>query len=170
MICYFPILIFGKLVLIYGLNYKIIDKNEFGIRVRNYSGIPDCNLCKNVAEKSTCKRIECAPNSYYLPDSEIEKLESELTPETFTINDLYVESKLLFNCQDQLKDLQIENKQLKERIKEFESTIENNVTELIHRTGDLTHDFWYFCAECLENFEMDENFNYCPNCGRKIIR
>ena len=46
----------------------------------------------------------------------------------------------------------------------------DNVTELIHRTGDLTHDFWYFCAECLENFEMDENFNYCPNCGRKIIR
>ena len=46
----------------------------------------------------------------------------------------------------------------------------DNVTELIHRTGDLTHDFWYFCAECLENFEMDNGFNYCPNCGRKIIR
>ena len=58
--------------------------------------------------------------------------------------------------------------QLQTRIKELEGTIENNITELIHRTGDLTHDFWYFCAECLENFEMDENFNYCPNCGRKI--
>ena len=60
--------------------------------------------------------------------------------------------------------------QLQTRIKELETTVENNVTELIHRKGDLTHDFWYFCAECLENFEMDENFNYCPNCGRKIIR
>ena len=58
----------------------------------------------------------------------------------------------------------------KHRIKELEGTIENNVTELIHRTGDLTHDFWYFCAECLENFEMDNGFNYCPNCGRKIVR
>ena len=152
------------------MSYKIIEKNKFGIRVRNYSGIHDCNLCKYVVEKSTCKRSECAPNSYYLPDSEVEKLESELTPETFTINDLYVESKLLFDCQDQLEDLQIENKQLKESIKELEKTIENNVTELIHRTGDLTHDFWYFCAECLENFEMDHGFNYCPNCGRKILR
>lgn len=149
------------------MSYKVIEKNEYGIRVRNYSEMSDCNLCKNVAEKSTCKRNECAHNSYYLPDSEVEKLESELTPETFTINDMYVESKLLFNCQDQLKDLQIENKQLKERIKELE---DNQTTELIHRTGDLTHDFWYFCAECLENFEMDENFKYCPNCGRKILR
>ena len=60
--------------------------------------------------------------------------------------------------------------QLQTRINELEQTIENNITELIHRTGDLTHDFWYFCAECLENFEMDENFNYCPSCGRKIVR
>ena len=59
------------------MSYKIIEKNEYGIRVRNYSGISDCNLCRNVAEKSTCKRNECAPNSYYLPDSEVEKLESE---------------------------------------------------------------------------------------------
>ena len=149
------------------MNYKIIEKNEFGIRVRNYSDLSDCNLCKNVAEKNICNRIECAPNSYYLPDSEVEKLETELTPETFTINDMYVEAKLLFDCQDQLKELQIENKQLKESIKKLEA---NQTTELIHRTGDLIHDFWYFCAECLENFEMDENFNYCPNCGRKIIR
>ena len=149
------------------MSYKVIEKTDFGIRVRNYSDISDCNLCKNHAEKNTCNRSECAPNSYYLPDSEVEKLESELTTETFTINDMYVESKLLFNCQDQLKDLQIENKQLKERIKELE---DNQTTELIHRTGDLTHDFWYFCAECLENFEMDENFKYCPNCGRKILR
>ena len=33
---------------------------------------------------------------------------------------MYVESKLLFDCQDELKALQIENDQLKERIKELE--------------------------------------------------
>ena len=103
------------------MNYKVIEKNEFGIRVRNYSEMSDCNLCKNVAEKNICNRIECAPNSYYLPDSEVEKLESELTPETFTINDMYVEAKLLFDCQDQLRDLQIENKQLKESIAELQA-------------------------------------------------
>ena len=59
------------------MSYKVIEKNEYGIRVRNYSGIPDCHLCKNVVEKSTCKRSECAPNSYYLPDSEVERLELE---------------------------------------------------------------------------------------------
>ena len=59
------------------MSYKIIEKNEYGIRERNYSGIPDCNLCKYVLEKSTCNRSECAPNSYYLPDSEVERLESE---------------------------------------------------------------------------------------------
>ena len=57
--------------------------------------------------------------------------------------------------------------QLESRIKELE---DNQTTELIHRTGDLTHDFWYFCQECGENFEMDHGFNFCPNCGRKIIR
>lgn len=62
------------------MSYKIIEKNEFGIRVRNYSDNSDCNLCKNYAEKNICNRSECAPNSYYLPDSEVEKLESELTP------------------------------------------------------------------------------------------
>ena len=59
------------------MNYKVIEKTDFGIRVRNYSEMSDCNLCKNVAEKNICNRIECAPNSYYLPDSEVEKLEYE---------------------------------------------------------------------------------------------
>lgn len=159
------------------MSYKIIEKNEFGIRVRNYSEIPDCKLCKNHSEKNTCNRSECAPNSYYLPDSEVERLESENHLMNTTIDDLYIESKCYFevkkkldDTQKELIDLQNENKQLKERVNELEGTIENNVTELIHRTGDLTNDFWYFCAECLENFEMDENYNYCPNCGRKIIR
>ena len=152
------------------MSYKIIEKNEYGILVvdndKHKSMSDICSQCKYL-DNCNGEWMECIVNTYYLPDSEVEKLESELTPETFTINDMYVESKLLFDCQDQLKDLQIENKQLKEKITELEA---NQTTELIHRTGDLTHDFWYFCAECLENFEMDENFNYCPNCGRKILR
>lgn len=56
--------------------------------------------------------------------------------------------------------------QLENRIKK----LEDNTTELIKRSGDITHDYWYYCQECLHNFEMDENFNYCPNCGRKIVR
>ena len=109
------------------MSYKIIEKNEYGIRVRNYSGIRDCNLCKYVVEKSTCKRSECAPNSYYLPDSEVERLESENQLMNTTIDDLYIESKCYFevkkkldDTQKELIDLQIENKQLKERITELE--------------------------------------------------
>ena len=90
------------------MSYKIIEKNEYGIRVRNYSGIPDCNLCKNFAEKSTCKRIECAPNSYYLPDSEVEKLESENQLMNTTIDDLYIESKCYFEVKKKLDDSQKE--------------------------------------------------------------
>ena len=59
------------------MSYKVIEKNEFGIRVRNYSEFRDCDICKYHKEKSNCKMIECAPNSYYLPDSEVEKLELE---------------------------------------------------------------------------------------------
>ena len=124
------------------MSYKIIKKNKFGFLVEQLSA---CQICKYKEEKS-CLDLKCGTDDkYYLPDSEVERLESE-------------------------NDLKAKNEELKKRITELEKTIENNVTELIHRTGDLTHDFWYFCAECLENFEMDHGFNYCPNCGRKIIR
>ena len=132
--------------------YEIIEKNQYGVLVKNTTNYGDCFFCKY--EITQCNnRYKCINDSYYIPDSEAGKLESENS-----------------DTQKELIDLQIENKQLKERVNELEQTIENNVTELIHRTGDLTHDFWYFCQECGENFEMDENFNYCPNCGRKIIR
>lgn len=63
------------------MKYKIIEKTEYGIRVRNYSGIPDCNICKYHIEKRYCTISECAPNSYYLSDYEIEKLENETNPQ-----------------------------------------------------------------------------------------
>lgn len=72
---------------------------------------------------------------YYLPDQEAAKLEAELTQETFTINDMYVESKLLFDCQDKLNDLQIENKQLKEKCKsEYQRGIEDGKIIAEHGT------------------------------------
>ena len=87
------------------MSYKVIEKNEYGVRVRNYSEYSDCGLCKYHEEIAKCKRVECAPNSYYLPDSEVEKLESET------------------DSQKELIDLQTENKQLKDRIKELESMV-----------------------------------------------
>lgn len=54
---------------------------------------------------------------------------------------------------------------LESRIKE----LENNTTELIQRSGNITHDYWYYCQECLHDLETD-NQNFCPNCGRKIIK
>lgn len=158
------------------MSYEIIEKNKYGVLVKNTTNYGDCFFCKY--EITQCNnRYKCINDSYYLPDQEAEKHESENPLMNTTIDDLYIESKCYFevkkkldDTQKELIDLQNENKQLKERVNELETTIENNVTELIHRTGDLTHDFWYFCSECLENFEMDENFNYCPSCGRKIIR
>lgn len=114
-----------------------------------------------------------------------ELIETELTPETFTINDMYVEAKLLFDCQDQLKELQIENKQLKESIKELEETIENmkaiagekiepvngissvdyqeEKTTMTYYTNNTEHTMC--CAYHVKNM-----YRFCPNCGRKIIR
>ena len=123
------------------MSYKVIEKNEYGIRVRNYSGIPDCNLCKYVVEKSTCKRSECAPNSYYLPDSEVERLESE-------------------------NNLKAKNEELESRIKELE---EEKTTKIDVFYNDGVEIFE--CLSCGMLFEENEPFdNYCPNCGRKIIR
>ena len=130
------------------MSYKVIEINEYGVLVidndKHKSMSDICSQCK-YCDICNDEWMECIINTYYLPDSEVERLESE-------------------------NDLKAKIEELESRIKEMEKTIENNVTELIHRTGDLTHDFWYFCQECGENFEMDHGFNYCPNCGRKILR
>ena len=105
------------------MSYEIIEKNQYGVLVRD--------------EKDQFE--------YYLSALEAEKLETEITPETFTINDMYVESKLLFDCQDELKSLQIENKKLKERIKELE-----------------------VCQHPYKYLERNENGLFCQKCKTQI--
>ena len=111
------------------MSYEIIEINQYGVLVKKIKSIPtECEKCKYTGRAVTlqpCKSCK-TDNSYYLSDLEATKLETELTPETFTINDMYVESKLLFDCQDKLNNLQIENDQLKERIKELKDKYECN--------------------------------------------
>ena len=118
--------------------YEIIEKNEYGVLVRKMKSIPtECEKCKYTGRAVTlqpCKSCK-TDNSYYLTDKEAAKLETELTPETFTINDMYVESKLLFDCQDELKSLQIENDQLKEKCKsEYQRGVEDGKIIAEHGT------------------------------------
>ena len=59
--------------------------------------------------------------------------------------------------------------QLKTRIKELEGTIENNVTEVSKFFHDGVEIFE--CNSCRMLMEENEPYdNYCPNCGRKIVR
>ena len=127
------------------MEYEIIERNEYGVLVREKS-IFNCRKCKYSGDKehSCLKRCDSDMYGYYLTDQEAAKLETEITPETFTINDMYVESKLLFDCQDELKSLQIENDQLKERIKELESDKSTELdvfipVEINHYKGESTY-------------------------------
>ena len=150
--------------------YEIIERNEYGVLVRKMKSIPtECEKCKYTGRAVTlepCKSCK-TDNSYYLSDLEAEKLETEITPETFTINDMYVESKLLFDCQDKLNDLQIENKQLKERIKELES---EKSTELITEKEDYYGAMTNITKTKCCGIAPITNENFCPKCGRKILR
>ena len=150
--------------------YEIIEKNEYGVLVREKS-IFNCRKCKYSGDKehSCLKRCDSDMYGYYLTDQEAAKLETELTPETFTINDMYVESKLLFDCQDELKSLQIENKQLKDRIEELES---EKSTELEIEMDDIYGidiPIEITRTKCC-NISVNNDINFCPNCGRKIIK
>ena len=62
-------------------------------------------------------------------------------------------------------------KQLESRIKELEQTIKNNTTELITEREDVF-------SGCFSEITKTKccgiapitNENYCPNCGRRIVR
>lgn len=152
------------------MSYEIIEINQYGVLVKKIKSIPtECEKCKYTGRAVTldpCKSCK-TDNSYYLTDQEAAKLETEITPETFTINDMYVESKLLFDCQDELKALQIENDQLKERIKELES---EKTTELITEQEDYYGSITNITKTKCCGIAPITNENFCPNCGRKIMR
>lgn len=130
------------------MNYEVIKKNEYGVLVENTTNKLDCTICKyKELDFDVCIDF-CGGeyNKYYLPDQEAAKHETELTPETFTINDMYVTSKQLFDCQDELKasqkdliDLQIENKQLKERVND----LKNYLDESIRKSGSVLESHAY---------------------------
>jgi hypothetical protein len=113
--------------------YEIIEKNQYGVLVKNKTNYGDCFFCKY--EITQCNnRYKCINDSYYLPDQEAEKLESEISPETITINDLYVTSEQLFDCQDELKasqkeliDLRVELRVEKEKSKAIIKYLEENI-------------------------------------------
>ena len=148
------------------MSYEVIEKNEYGVLVKTDPQLYDCEVCK-YGEESPCRVIGllgCDLGQHYILDQEAAKLETELTPETFTINDMYVESKLLFDCQDKLNNLQIENDQLKERIEELES---EKSTELIEKNEGSFYEIT--TTKCCGIGPITTE-NYCPNCGRKIMR
>ena len=87
--------------------YEIIEKNQYGVLVKNTTNYGDCFFCKY--EITQCNnRYKCINDSYYLPDSEAEKLESENPLMNTTIDDLYIESKCYFEVKKKLDDTQKE--------------------------------------------------------------
>ena len=62
------------------MSYKVIEKNEYGVLVidndKHKSMSDICSQCK-YCDICNDEWMECIINTYYLPDSEVEKLESE---------------------------------------------------------------------------------------------
>lgn len=58
-------------------SYKVIEKNEYGVKVKNTTGYWDCYLCNYDKKSCGLDMSKCNFKQYYLPDSEAEKLESE---------------------------------------------------------------------------------------------
>ena len=121
--------------------YEIIEKNKYGVLVKNTTNYGDCFFCKYGITQCN-NRYKCINDSYYLPDSEVEGLEVEA-------------------------NLKAKIEELESRITELE---EQKTTELIIEKED------YY--GCLTNITKTKccgiapitNENFCPNCGRKIIR
>ena len=158
--------------------YEIIEKNQYGVKVKNTTGYWDCNLCKHDKKSCEVDISQCNIKQYYLPDSEAEKLESEkptingTTPDVVNLNsdtqkeliDLRVELRVE---KDKSKALDEYSRGLELKVKEFECTIENNVTEVSEFFNDGVEIFE--CNSCGMLMEENEPYNnYCPNCGRKI--
>ena len=138
--------------------YEIIEKNQYGVLVKNTTNYGDCFFCKY--EITQCNnRYKCINDSYYLPDSEAEKLESENQLMNTTIDDLYIESKCYFevkkkldDTQKELIDLRVELRVEKEKSKALEAYsrgLELKYSELIKYLEDN--------VECCKINEIDSN-------------
>ena len=90
------------------MSYEVIEKNEYGVLVFDNKSTNCCGFCKykETSLEDCIKLCGSETDYYYLPDQESAKLDS----------------------QKELIDLQNENKQLKEIIKEFEG--------ILKRVGD----------------------------------
>ena len=121
----------AKKIKLNDMSYKVIEKNEYGVLVIDdeiLNGISDvCRKCKYL---SNCEDewMKCIINTYNLPDSEAEKLESENPLMNTTIDDLYIESKCYFevkkkldDTQKELIDLRVELRVEKEKSKALEA-------------------------------------------------
>ena len=131
--------------------YEIIEKNQYGVLVKNKTNYGDCFFCKY--EITQCNnRYKCINDSYYLPDQEAEKLESENPLMNTTIDDLYIESKCYFevkkkldDTQKELIDLRVELRVEKEKSKaleEYSRGLELKVKEL----ENINNSSGYVCV------------------------
>ena len=145
--------------------YEIIERNQYGVLVKNTKEKSDCELCEHSKKElliTLCiKKHGCVDYSYYITDQEAAKLEIEKQEQEnlgdklcefcplekkgcYSVDggymagcegskcedafDIYKEQQLETetDSQKELIDLQIENKQLKERIKELKDKYECN--------------------------------------------
>ena len=123
--------------------YEIIERNEYGVLVKNTTAVKSGVLCKY--GKTGCLGVKCDPNyQYYLTDQEAAKLETE-KPKSLAceiigiqkdkINMLEETLKKIIDSQKELIDLQIENKQLKEKCKsEYQRGVEDGKIIAEHGT------------------------------------
>ena len=128
--------------------YEIIEKNQYGIKVKNTTGYWDCNLCKHDKKSCEVDISQCNIKQYYLPDSEAEKLENENPLMNTTIDDLYIESKCYFevkkkldDTQKELIDLRVELRVEKEKSKtleEYSRGLEIQISNLKRSIDKLT--------------------------------
>jgi len=147
--------------------YKIIEVNKYGTLVKNTTNDPDdCSLCKHQQ-----KCVEwCQENSYYLKDSEAEKIKIEAI---IPPNEAYKVADFNKDSEKELIDLRLKLKESNEKCSSLESfsrglelkvgELENEKTTMIYDVEDIEHTMC--CA-----FHIERIYNYCPNCGRKIIR
>lgn len=112
--------------------YEIIEKNQYGVLVRNTINSNRCINCKYYEDSvlSLPCRI-CIKNVYYLTDSEAEKLESETSDTQKELIDLHVELRVEKEKNKALEEysrgLELKVKELENQLKYRDFMIENGL-------------------------------------------